>query len=179
MLKGHSNQWYWKCRKNCPPPYYVWNAGQLLYRWLFPWWSDWVELTSFWLSPEWFDFPKDKLYMTYYPDDKDSYNRWIAMGVEPSVIWFRLRIISGNRCRTFWAGYRDFLWPGWGFWSRKYRSPSLRRRCWKRSLYRNLEYRLVTIQHQTLLYRVAVQDYHIRTLIRAQGWSVWSQLSRG
>jgi len=35
-------------------------------------------------SPEWFDFPKDKLYMTYYPDDKDSYNRWIAMGVEPS-----------------------------------------------------------------------------------------------
>ncbi len=24
---------------------------------------------------EWFDFPKDKLYMTYYPDDKDSYNR--------------------------------------------------------------------------------------------------------
>ena len=32
-------------------------------------------------SPEWFDFPKDKLYMTYYPDDKDSYNRWIAVGV--------------------------------------------------------------------------------------------------
>lgn len=35
-------------------------------------------------SPEWFGFPKDKLYMTYYPDDKDSYNRWIEMGVEPS-----------------------------------------------------------------------------------------------
>ena len=35
-------------------------------------------------SPEWFDFPKEKLYMTYYPDDKDSYNRWIACGVEPS-----------------------------------------------------------------------------------------------
>ena len=35
-------------------------------------------------SPEWFDFPKDKLYMTYYPDDKDSYNRWIACGVDPS-----------------------------------------------------------------------------------------------
>ena len=34
-------------------------------------------------SPEWFDFPKDKLYMTYYPDDKDSYNRWLQMGVEP------------------------------------------------------------------------------------------------
>lgn len=35
-------------------------------------------------SPEWFDFPKEKLYVTYYPDDKDSYNRWIALGVEPS-----------------------------------------------------------------------------------------------
>lgn len=35
-------------------------------------------------SPDWFAFPKDKLYMTYYPDDKDSYNRWIALGVDPS-----------------------------------------------------------------------------------------------
>ncbi|HFR3534147.1 TPA: alanine--tRNA ligase [Streptococcus suis] len=35
-------------------------------------------------SPEWFAFLKDKLYMTYYPDDMDSYNRWIALGVEPS-----------------------------------------------------------------------------------------------
>lgn len=35
-------------------------------------------------SPEWFDFPKEKLYMTYYPADTDSYNRWIALGVEPS-----------------------------------------------------------------------------------------------
>ncbi|HFI0351320.1 TPA: alanine--tRNA ligase [Streptococcus suis] len=35
-------------------------------------------------SPEWFAFSKDKLYMTYYPDDVDSYNRWIALGVEPS-----------------------------------------------------------------------------------------------
>lgn len=35
-------------------------------------------------SPEWFDFPKDKLYMTYYPDDKDTYNCWISLGVEPS-----------------------------------------------------------------------------------------------
>ncbi len=35
-------------------------------------------------SPEWFAFPKDKLYMTYYPDDKDSYNRWITCGVDPS-----------------------------------------------------------------------------------------------
>lgn len=35
-------------------------------------------------SPEWFGLPKEKLYMTYYPDDKDSYNRWISLGVEPS-----------------------------------------------------------------------------------------------
>ncbi|MGT2887072.1 alanine--tRNA ligase [Streptococcus didelphis] len=35
-------------------------------------------------SPDWFDFPKEKLYMTYYPEDKDSYNRWLALGVEPS-----------------------------------------------------------------------------------------------
>ncbi|HEM4165592.1 TPA: alanine--tRNA ligase [Streptococcus suis] len=35
-------------------------------------------------SPEWFAFPIDKLYITYYPDDVDSYNRWIALGVEPS-----------------------------------------------------------------------------------------------
>ncbi|WP_438467869.1 alanine--tRNA ligase [Streptococcus pluranimalium] len=34
-------------------------------------------------SPEWFAFPKEKLYMTYYPGDKDSYNRWISLGVEP------------------------------------------------------------------------------------------------
>ncbi|MBY5034024.1 alanine--tRNA ligase [Streptococcus gallolyticus] len=35
-------------------------------------------------SPEWFAFDKDKLYMTYYPADTDSYNRWIACGVDPS-----------------------------------------------------------------------------------------------
>ncbi|MBJ8325635.1 alanine--tRNA ligase [Streptococcus pacificus] len=35
-------------------------------------------------SEEWFAFPKEKLYMTYYPADKDSYNRWIELGVEPS-----------------------------------------------------------------------------------------------
>ncbi|AXQ78292.1 alanine--tRNA ligase [Streptococcus chenjunshii] len=35
-------------------------------------------------SPQWFDLPKDKLYMTYYPDDKESYNCWLACGVDPS-----------------------------------------------------------------------------------------------
>ncbi|AND79674.1 alanine--tRNA ligase [Streptococcus pantholopis] len=35
-------------------------------------------------SPQWFDLPKDKLYMTYYPDDKESYNCWLSCGVDPS-----------------------------------------------------------------------------------------------
>ena len=34
-------------------------------------------------SPEWYGFPVDKLYMTYYPADQDSYNRWIEVGVSP------------------------------------------------------------------------------------------------
>lgn len=35
-------------------------------------------------DPKWFGFPKDKLYMTYYPDDIDAKNRWIELGVDPS-----------------------------------------------------------------------------------------------
>ncbi len=35
-------------------------------------------------SPEWFDLPKEKLFVTYYPDDKDTYNRWIACGMDAS-----------------------------------------------------------------------------------------------
>ncbi|XOQ36530.1 MAG: alanine--tRNA ligase [Lactococcus sp.] len=34
-------------------------------------------------SPDWYDFPVEKLYMTYYPADQDSYNRWIEVGVSP------------------------------------------------------------------------------------------------
>ncbi|MDN5412715.1 MAG: alanine--tRNA ligase, partial [Lactococcus sp.] len=34
-------------------------------------------------SSEWFEFPVEKLYMTYYPADMDSYNRWIEVGVSP------------------------------------------------------------------------------------------------
>lgn len=40
----------------------------------------WEMLTS----SEWYDFPADKLYITYYPDDKDTFNRWVALGVDPS-----------------------------------------------------------------------------------------------
>ncbi|AWN18497.1 alanine--tRNA ligase [Streptococcus sobrinus] len=35
-------------------------------------------------SPEWFNLPKEKLFVTYYPDDKDTYNRWIACGMDAS-----------------------------------------------------------------------------------------------
>ncbi|MDR1567814.1 MAG: alanine--tRNA ligase [Streptococcaceae bacterium] len=35
-------------------------------------------------SAEWFDFPAEKLYMTYYPDDKATYERWLSLGVEAS-----------------------------------------------------------------------------------------------
>ena len=39
-----------------------------------------VELLT---SKEWFDFPKDKLYITYYPDDTDTFNRWVECGISP------------------------------------------------------------------------------------------------
>lgn len=40
-----------------------------------------VELLT---SPKWFAFDKEKLYMTYYPTDKDAYNKWVSLGIEPS-----------------------------------------------------------------------------------------------
>ena len=33
---------------------------------------------------KWFGLDKDKVYMTYYPDDHETYNRWIEVGVDPS-----------------------------------------------------------------------------------------------
>lgn len=35
-------------------------------------------------SEEWFGFDKNKLYITYYPDDKDTLNLWIKVGMDPS-----------------------------------------------------------------------------------------------
>ena len=32
-------------------------------------------------SPEWFDIPKEKLYVTIYTDDIDAYNRWVEVGM--------------------------------------------------------------------------------------------------
>lgn len=40
----------------------------------------WEMLTS----SEYFDFPAEKLYITYYPDDKDTFNRWVELGVDAS-----------------------------------------------------------------------------------------------
>lgn len=35
-------------------------------------------------DPKWFGFPVEKLYMTYYPEDLEARDRWIALGVDPS-----------------------------------------------------------------------------------------------
>ncbi|MGL4341818.1 MAG: alanine--tRNA ligase, partial [Lactococcus lactis] len=35
-------------------------------------------------SSEWFEFPAEKLYITYYPTDMDTYNRWVEVGVDPT-----------------------------------------------------------------------------------------------
>ncbi|MDF2606984.1 MAG: alaS [Bacillales bacterium] len=37
-------------------------------------------------SPKWFGFDKEKLYITVYPEDKDTYNIWLNLGVDPSHI---------------------------------------------------------------------------------------------
>ena len=38
-----------------------------------------VELLT---SKEWFDLPKDRLYITYYPDDLDTLNKWVESGID-------------------------------------------------------------------------------------------------
>ena len=38
------------------------------------------------VSPEYFGFDLDKLYMTVYPDDIEAYNTWVSLGVDPSHI---------------------------------------------------------------------------------------------
>ena len=38
-------------------------------------------------SPEWFDIPKEKLYVTVYPDDIDAYNKWVSVGfIEDHIV---------------------------------------------------------------------------------------------
>lgn len=37
-------------------------------------------------SPEWFDIPKDKLYVTIYTDDDDAYDCWVEVGMIPDHI---------------------------------------------------------------------------------------------
>ena len=32
---------------------------------------------------KWFGLDKDKVYMTYYPEDHETYNRWIELGIKP------------------------------------------------------------------------------------------------
>ena len=35
-------------------------------------------------SPKWFDIEKEKIYITYYPDDKATFNKWVSLGVDPT-----------------------------------------------------------------------------------------------
>lgn len=38
------------------------------------------------ISDKYFGFPKEKLYMTIYPNDKEAYELWTSLGVDPSHI---------------------------------------------------------------------------------------------
>ncbi len=37
-------------------------------------------------NPKYFDIDKNKLYVTVYPDDVDTYNLWVSLGIKPSHI---------------------------------------------------------------------------------------------
>lgn len=37
-------------------------------------------------SKDWFDIPLEKLYFTVYPEDTDTYNKWISLGVDENHI---------------------------------------------------------------------------------------------
>lgn len=37
-------------------------------------------------SKEWFDIPKEKLYVTIYTDDDEAYNKWVSVGMIPEHI---------------------------------------------------------------------------------------------
>ncbi len=42
------------------------------------------------------DMDKEKLYITYYIEDKETYNKWISLGMDPS------HLVAGNREMNFW-----------------------------------------------------------------------------
>ena len=37
-------------------------------------------------SPDWYAMDKDRLYVTVYPDDKETYDKWVCLGLEKSHI---------------------------------------------------------------------------------------------
>ncbi len=41
---------------------------------------------EFLTSPEWVGFPKEKMYVTVYPDDQEAYDLWVKVGMDPSHI---------------------------------------------------------------------------------------------
>ena len=40
--------------------------------------------TELLFDEKWFGFPKQKIYITYYPDDTETFNRWVENGVDKS-----------------------------------------------------------------------------------------------
>lgn len=90
------------------------------------------------------DFPKDKLYMTYYPADTDSYNRWIEVGVEPKSLDPNRRQLLEIGAGPSGPDTEIFFDRGEAFDPENRYLPSCRRYR-KRPLHRNLEHCLVTI----------------------------------
>ncbi|MBN0919463.1 alanine--tRNA ligase [[Mycoplasma] gypis] len=41
-------------------------------------------------------FPKEKIYITYYEEDLDTFNKWTSLGIEPS------HMVKGTRDTNFW-----------------------------------------------------------------------------
>ena len=41
---------------------------------------------EFLTSPEWMDIDKDKIYVTVYTNDKEAYDKWVSLGLDPSHI---------------------------------------------------------------------------------------------
>ena len=42
------------------------------------------------------EFPKDKVYITYFDEDTQTYDKWISLGIDPE------HLIKGNRDTNFW-----------------------------------------------------------------------------
>ena len=128
-------------------------------------------------SPEWFDFPKDKLYMTYYPDDKDTYNRWISLGVEPSHLipiednfWEIGAGPSGPDTEIFFDRGEDFDPDHVGI---KLLAEDI-----ENDRYIEI-WNIVLSQFNADPAVPSTKNCHTKTLIRVPVWNVWLRLCKG